>query len=379
MPEMMNDNPRKWLLLGGELSGYTFDLFETIAALGSVDVRFLYNPLDGLPSFQHELTGGLSNGRLWWNQAGWSEIRHFVREPAPDVAIVHGTRPRIKMAYALSQLPRGVPVYYAADTNISALVASGWKTLARRLATSLVARRATAALSLGQSNRLALQALGFKQIVDVPFYAIDFEALDRASAETTVPDGPEEPRKLTLLTVARLVPAKNLPAFAAALAGDAELAGKVRLVIAGEGPDRPALEAIKSRSPSLDLELLGAVPHSRIGSLFARADAFLLPSSFEPWGIVVVEALGMGLPVIATPEVGAAVSLAIQSGAVVLAKSADPRAMLDATRAFLDRRHELAANVQVAMPGVRSLYGRRAVAKAHLQLVYGRTSQGPGQ
>ncbi len=368
---MHQKNARQWLLLGGALSGYTFELFETVAELGGVDVRFLYCPLDSLPSFQHEQTGGLSAGRLWWDRAGWSEIRRFVREPAPDAVFVYGNLPRIKMAYALSQIPGGVPVYYAADTNIASLAASRWKTRIRRLACLQVARRAVAALSLGKSNRSALQLLGFRRVIDLPSYAVDFEALDRASAETIARDIPDDRRKLTLLIIARLVPAKNLPALAAALAADPGLASNVRLIIAGEGPDRIALETIKARYPNLDLEILGAVPHSQVGRLFAAADVFLLPSRVEPWGIVVVEALGMGVPVIATPEVGAAVSLADETHAVLLSKSADPDDLLAMIRVFKERRASISQLARLAASGIRSHYGRRAVAGAHLQLVYG--------
>jgi glycosyltransferase involved in cell wall biosynthesis len=368
---MKNRNTRKWLLLGGRLAGCTFDLFETVAELGGVDVRFLYSPLDDLPSYQHERTGAISSGRLWWEEAGWYQIREFVRDPTPDVAFVYGNHPRIKMAYALSCLPGSVPVYYVADTNIAKLAASGGKTLVRRIACLQVVTRAAAALSLGQSNRLALQLLGFQRIVDLPALAVDFEALDRAVAKVTPVDFPEPRREITLLVIARLVPEKNLPAFVGALAAEPELVSRVRLIIAGEGPDRPALESIKARSPSLDLVLLGAVPHAKIGPLFACADALLLPSRSDAWGAVVVEALGMGLPVIATPEVGAAVSLAGETQTILLSESADPRSLLDTIRIFGKRRAALSGLASMARQAIRSRYGRPEVASAHLELVYG--------
>jgi glycosyltransferase involved in cell wall biosynthesis len=261
------------------------------------------------------------------------------------------------MAYALSQLPRGVPVYYAADTNIAALCASGWKAHIRRLACRQVAGRAIAALSLGMSNRLALQFLGFHKIIDLPSYAIDFEVLDHSAAERASEDITAGGHKTTLLVIARLVPEKNLPALAAVLAADPVLANSVRLVIAGEGPERATLEAIKGRSPSLDLRLLGAVPHSQIGRLLARADALLLPSRSEPWGIVVVEALGMGLPVIATPAVGAAFSLADETQAILLSESAEPQSLLKAIRNFSKRRDLLAQRARAATSTIRTRYG----------------------
>jgi len=366
---MKNPDRRNWLVLAAELSGYTYDLFETVSTLGGVDVRLLCSPLVPQSSFQHEQAKRSSGSCLWWETAGWSEIANFVRDPPPDAIFVYGNRPRLKMAYALVLAPRSVPTFYAADTNIAALHPAGWKTYARRFASIQVAMRAKAALSLGGSNRQALQALGFPRIIDLPVYAVDFDALDlgakRGSEQSEAHTG-----RLNLLIIARLVPEKNLPAFVSALAADPVLRKRVRLTIAGEGPDRPALESLKRRAPDLRVDLLGAVPRANIGSLFTLADALLLPSRFEPWGIVVVESLGMGLPVIASPVVGAAASLADATQAVVLARSADPQDMLAAIQTFLSRQPEFSSCAGAAMPDIRSRYGRQAVAQAHLELVY---------
>jgi glycosyltransferase involved in cell wall biosynthesis len=277
-------------------------------------------------------------------------------------------RPRLKIHAALVQLPGNVPVWYAADTNVASQAERPMRVLAQRLACAPIARRATAALSLGSSNRAALQALGFRRIVDLPVYPVDFAALD-AAADAAMAPTPDS--ALTLLIVARLVPAKNLPGFVAALAQELELCRRIRLVIAGEGPDRTALEAIQGCTPHLKLELLGPVPRRNVGALFRCADALLLPSRTEPWGIVVVEALGMGLPVIATPAVGAAVSLAASTGAVLLSAESQPPSVVAAVRRFVDDKSRLATAAKECMPAIRARFDRIVVAKATLRLVYG--------
>ena len=279
---------RRWLLLGGPLSGYTFDLFKTVSELRDIDVRFLHDPIDGLPSFEHEATAGQSANRLWWKDVGVAEIRRFVREPRPEAVFIYGTQPRVKMNLALRFIPASTGVYYAADSNVISLALHARRAIAQRLALIPLAKRATAALSLGLTNRLAMQAMGFERVVEVPVYAVDFAVLDAGA-----PRPARDPHEVAFLIIARLATVKNLQ--------HPDLLSRVRLVMAGEGPDRGALETLQKQHQQLKLELLGAVSRQDLGALFRRSDALLLPSLQEPWGIVVTEALGMGIPVVATP------------------------------------------------------------------------------
>jgi len=66
------------------------------------------------------------------------------------------------------------------------------------------------------------------------------------------------------------------------------------LVIAGDGPDRAALERLGHA------RFLGALPRARVLELFRAADASLLSSAWENFPHSVVEALAVGTPVIAT-------------------------------------------------------------------------------
>jgi glycosyltransferase involved in cell wall biosynthesis len=367
----MNVQNRTLLLMGGELSSYTFDLFDTIASLGQMEVRYLYSPLDCLPSFQHEHTEGRALNRLLWKDAGWSEIKNFVTEPRPDAVFVYGNRPRVKLNLALAQIPLSTSVWYAADTNIVELSQSPTKTLLRNLACTPIARRAKAALSLGFTNRLALQAMGFHRIIELPVYAIDFVALDAAASEVEPKAARASREEIVVLIIARLTAVKNLPAFIDTFAAETDLSKNIRLVIAGEGPKRADLQTIQQRAPNLRLELLGPVPRHNIGALFAQADALLLPSLSEPWGIVVVEALGMGLPVIATPAVGAAVSLAGYTGAVMLSEDCAPKSVVAALHRFVSQREKLVALAQDGKQFIRKRYDRVEVAKAMLRLIKG--------
>lgn len=79
--------------------------------------------------------------------------------------------------------------------------------------------------------------------------------------------------------------------------------GTVRLVIAGGGPDEAALRA----AAPPDVTFLGVLDHKRaLPELYASADAFVFASLTETLGLVVLEAMASGLPVIATPAGGVA-------------------------------------------------------------------------
>lgn len=72
------------------------------------------------------------------------------------------------------------------------------------------------------------------------------------------------------------------------------------LILAGDGPARPALEARAQQSGhGTRVKFTGSVDHARALRLFAGSSAFVLASRHEPQGIVVLEAMAAGAPVIA--------------------------------------------------------------------------------
>jgi glycosyltransferase involved in cell wall biosynthesis len=93
----------------------------------------------------------------------------------------------------------------------------------------------------------------------------------------------------TLAFAGRLTAQKSLD-----LGIEAARRAGVDLVIAGDGPDRDALEALGHA------RLLGPLPRRRVLELFLAADASLLSSAWENFPHTVVESLAVGTPVIAT-------------------------------------------------------------------------------
>lgn len=175
-------------------------------------------------------------------------------------------------------------------------------------------------LAVSAALRQDMAALGLpEENIRVHYTGVD---LDRfMPVERTPRDGP------LLITVGYLIERKGQRFVIDALR---ELPG-ARLMIVGDGPDRPALEAqIAAAGLGERVTLAGPVPHNRLPALFADADVMVLPSASEGLANVWVEALACGTPIVIA-DVGGARELVDRPAAGRLAPR-DPSAIAAAVR-----------------------------------------------
>ncbi len=134
----------------------------------------------------------------------------------------------------------------------------------------------------------------------------------------------------TLVFAGRLATQKSLHIALQALA---EVDG-VSLVLAGDGPERPALDALVAELGLGDrVRFLGAQPRETVLELFGAADAVLLTSSWENFPHGVVEGLAAGTPVIAT-DVGGVAEIVTDGVDGLLVPSEDVPALVAAIRRY---------------------------------------------
>ena len=177
----------------------------------------------------------------------------------------------------------------------------------RRTVSNYIARfhrRASRTYTPSAAARADLLALGVED-VEVWGRTIDIRAFcpDRFDPLLRLVNGWE--KKFVLLHVGRLAAEKGVHRILEAFAIARALlpAGSLQLVIAGGGPEEAALR----RAASPDVTFLGVLDRERVlPQLYASADAFVLTSLTETLGLVVLEAMASGLPVIATPAGGVA-------------------------------------------------------------------------
>lgn len=118
--------------------------------------------------------------------------------------------------------------------------------------------------------------------------------------------------KIALLCVGRLEPEKRFGRAITALAMARKAGHDTGLTIVGEGSQRAVLEEFAERLGVLQwVEFVGW--QQDLAPYYAAADVVLVPSDFEGYGMVIIEALSAGIPVIATD-----VGIAREAGAIVV-------------------------------------------------------------
>jgi glycosyltransferase involved in cell wall biosynthesis len=157
---------------------------------------------------------------------------------------------------------------------------------------------------LGVSDRRIFTA---PNAVDIGLFAALAEEAGRAESEVRT--------RLSLplryfLYVGRLVQAKGVFDLVEAYALlDDEIRSKVGLVLVGNGADRSELMERASRIAPGTIQFPGFVQREGLPEFYALADALILPTHSDTWGLVVNEAMSCGLAVISTSVAGCAADL----------------------------------------------------------------------
>jgi glycosyltransferase involved in cell wall biosynthesis/SAM-dependent methyltransferase len=183
-----------------------------------------------------------------------------------------------------------------------------------------------------------LYGIGGEHVVRIPG-GVD---LDRFAPE---PDRAATRRKLglpadrpVLFTLRNLEPRMGLDNLIHAMALVREGGVRPLLLVGGAGSLRPALEAlVRAHGLEGDVEFLGFVDEAELPLYYAAADAFVLPTrALEGFGLVTVEALACGTPVLGTP-VGATPEILTPLDPSLVFDDAGPEAIARGIGRFLQR------------------------------------------
>lgn len=150
-----------------------------------------------------------------------------------------------------------------------------------------------------------------------------------------------ELKNIVLLTVSRLIPAKGIEICLEAISHLENLPITLRIVGNGTPDYESSLQELAQRlGVNQRVEFIGAVPPSQIAEEYRTADIFVLPSYFEAFGIVLVEAMAAGIPIVAT-NVGGIPTVVEDGVSAKLVSSGDALSLATAIRSLVTSEEKL--------------------------------------
>jgi glycosyltransferase involved in cell wall biosynthesis len=141
-----------------------------------------------------------------------------------------------------------------------------------------------------------------------------------------------------LISIGRLAPEKNWDTLLRAFARAASEYPKLRLVLIGDGPARDSLEELAVELGIKEkVTFTGALPFAKVPAYLKAADAFAFASVTETQGLVTIEAMAAGLPVVAVD--GSGTRDIIENGKQGFLVENDPDALSEGIKKlFIDPR-----------------------------------------
>ena len=185
--------------------------------------------------------------------------------------------------------------------------------------------------------------------VDNEFFA-QAAAVARQSADTKRRDLGLPGRYL--LFVGRLVPEKGVFDLLAAYAKlEKTIREKVGVVFVGEGRARQQLEAQALAIGPGVVRFAGFVHREQLAAYYALAEALILPTHTDTWGLVVNDAMACGLPVVASRVAGCTADLVREDWNGMLVSAGDVPSLCDSMRLI------------ASQPELVATMGRRSVER----------------
>ncbi|GAB6903968.1 glycosyltransferase family 4 protein [Kineosporia succinea] len=282
-----------------------------------------------------------SIARISFGPVASSRVKRWLAENDFDVLHVHEpSSPSLSMLAMWAATGPIVATFHTSNPRSRAMSAAypllrpGFEKLSARIAVSEDARRTV------------VDHLGGDAVV-IPNGVF----VDRFAAAPPRPEWQGTPGRPAIAFLGRLdEPRKGLPVLAAALPALLERHPGLRVLVLGRGE---AEEALAAAGPARGaVELLGALDDDAKASLLRSVDAYVAPHiGGESFGIVLVEAMSAGAPVIAS-DLGAFRRVLDEGALGLLARTGDPDALAAAVSASLenpDQARERAARASVAV------------------------------
>jgi glycosyltransferase involved in cell wall biosynthesis len=215
----------------------------------------------------------------------------------PDVVITDGFNPTHLYAFAYAWLKRLPHVPMTDGTDVSEQGLSALHRAVRRF----VYARSTAFVCASRGGQRLYESYGIAaERCFQSCLCIDNDAFS--------PAFDQQEKRFDFIFSGRIEPVKN-PLFALEVARETakRLQRRVTILFVGAGSEEQKVRSAASLQPELlDVAFHGFAAQRELPALYRSARLFLFPTLWDPWGVVANEACAAGLPVIVSPDAGAA-------------------------------------------------------------------------
>lgn len=311
---------------------YKTSRMRALARMDGVDLRVVYansqthrHEYDSEDATEYEVERRsshripLGGGEFMFEM--WS-LRHFLGVDA-DVFVVGGWNYTAALAALIAGIVRDIPVaVISANLNQrSTLSATVVPPLLRRF-------DAYFALSSGARDHLVELGAQREDVTVLPNstdVAAFRDAIDE-SAQTTLRQRHDvDDHEFVVLYVGLLTEAKGAGDLVAAVADIED--PTPHLLVVGDGPDRDPIQERAERMLGDSVTFTGKLPNDSLPNYYALADAFVLPTHRDTWGLVLNEAMACGTPVVTTTAAGAVGDLVVDGETGLVVPPEDPTAL----------------------------------------------------
>lgn len=304
---------------------------EAVAQYDQVTAIYVHPDVNAKTTYDIERSeeNGVDTIRVYYKKSGKisSALRYFKScrkalklAGKPDLIHVH-VLTRMGIVAYLQKRFHGTP-YMITEHWSRYLPGNDFSGALRKMATKIVVRNATMVTTVSDILAKAMQSHGLKH----PNYKILPNVVD-VNLFKPIPHHNVVPKIVHVSCFEDK--SKNISGLLESLKILKDKGLAYQAVLIGEGMD---LEAMKQRATALDLNdrvrFTGLLQGQVLVDELATGDFFVLPSNYETGGIVLLEALACGLPVVAT-EVGALPEIVNESNGI-LVPPADTQALAEA-------------------------------------------------
>ena len=286
-------------------SPYQRDLFYQLSCLPELDIKVYYLepgspdspwPSKSLQPYEHILPG--SQYISWSPSQRFLFNRHWPNLNDTDIVVVNGYNglvPQVVMHYWAKRIPC---IFWG--EKISPLSSGLRGKLQYLLKQGLQHCQAIAAIgSLAQEDYRKYYP--HKPVFNIPYYC------DLSEFMRDRPSRPRDP--ITILFCGQMIYRKGVDLLLKSFEKVIHAGYHARLLLIGIEAELPEMMANIADPVKQWICYAGFQAPSDLPKYFRQADIFVLPSRYDGWGVVVNQALGAGLPLICSDQVGAAYDL----------------------------------------------------------------------